>query len=137
MAAHFRKHLFSFLFLFVFADFFVLSVSAGESLIIYQDNRTPAKIGMRLVKNLLNRKDYMLYGNEGLHYAEACTAYSAYRFAALTDDKELTAELNKRYGSIVDQNNLISQKPHVDQSRPACFSTALDIPSTGDVETAG
>jgi rhamnogalacturonyl hydrolase YesR len=116
MAAHFRKCLFSSLLLFVFTSFFVLSASAGESLIIYQDNLTLAKIGMRLVKNLLNRRNYMLYGENGLHYAEACTAYSAYRFTALTGDKELMAGLNKRYGSIIDQNNLISQKPHVDQS---------------------
>lgn len=113
MVSHLKKYLFSY---FVILALFVLSASASASIINYEKGRTPAEIGMRLVKNLLNRKDYMLYGNEGLHYAEACAAYSAYRFAALTGDKELLAELNKRYNSVFDTNGLISKKPHVDQA---------------------
>ena len=116
MVPNFRKCLFSSLLLFVFADSFTLSASASEGLINYKKDQTPTEIGLRLVKNPLNRKDYMLYGQEGLHYAEACTAYSAYRFAALTGNKELLAELNKRYEGILDNNKLISRRPHVDQS---------------------
>jgi Raf kinase inhibitor-like YbhB/YbcL family protein len=114
MVSHLKKHLFSHFV--ILPALFVLSASAGESLINYEKGCTPTEIGVRLVKNLLNRKDYMRYGNEGLHYAEACTAYSAYHFAALTGDKELLAELNKRYGSVFDSNRLVSQKPHVDQA---------------------
>jgi len=110
-----QTHLFfSLLLSFVFTS--SLSASASEGLINYKKDQTPTEIGVRLVKNLLNRKDYMLYGNEGLHYAEACTSYSAYRFAALTGDKELLAELNKRYSGVFDVNGLISKKPHVDQA---------------------
>ncbi len=117
MVSHFRKRLFSsLLLLFVFTNFFALSISASESLINYEKGRTPTEIGSRLVKNLLGRKEYMLYSGEGLHYAEACTAYSAYRFAGLTGNKELLAELNKRYGWIIDNDKLISRRPHVDQS---------------------
>lgn len=114
MVSHFKKYLFSH-FVILLASF-VLSTSASESLINYEKGRTPTEIGVRLVKNLLNRKDYMLYGEEGLHYAEACTGYSAYRFAGLTGNKKLLTELNNRYGSIIDKDKLISKKPHVDQS---------------------
>jgi Raf kinase inhibitor-like YbhB/YbcL family protein len=111
MVSHFKKYLFV-----ILLASFVLSASASASLINYEKGRTPEEIGVRLVKNLLNRKDYMLYENDGLHYAEACTGYSAYRFAALAGNKELLAELNKRYGSVFDANRLISKKPHVDQA---------------------
>jgi hypothetical protein len=113
---HLGKHSSYLLILLTIANSFICSARAGESLLTYQKNQTPTETGMRLVKNLLNRKDYMLYKNEGLHYAEACAAYSAYRFASLTGDKELLAELNRRYGSVFDTNGLISKKPHVDQA---------------------
>lgn len=116
MVMYLRKYLSYLLILLIIANSFICSTCASESLLTYQKNQTPEEIGTRLVKNLLNRKDYMLYGNEGLHYAEACTGYSAYRFAALAGDKELLAELNKRYGNVFDTNGLISQKPHVDQA---------------------
>src|SRR4030065_712449 len=108
MVSRFKKYLFSNVVILLASS--VLSASASESLINYEKGQTPTEIGTRLVKNLLNRKDYMRYGNEGLHYAEACTSYSAYRFAALTGDKELLAELNKRYGRGFDNSGLISQK---------------------------
>lgn len=117
MAAHFRKRLFCSVFLFfVLTGFFALSASAGESYIRYEKGQTPTEIGIRLVKNLLGRKDYMLYSNKWFHYAEACTAYSAYRFAGLTGNKELLAELNKRYDGIYEKGELTSYRPHVDQS---------------------
>ncbi len=103
-------------FLFLFVNLLLLPTTADESIIIYKQGQTPTEIGNRLVKNLLGRKDYMLYGDRGLHYAEACTAYSAYRFAGLTGNKELLAELNKRYAGIFDNDKLISLRQHVDQS---------------------
>ena len=117
MVHHLRKLAFSYLVLsFAFINLFALSIRAGENLINYQTGQTPTEIGTRLVKNLLGRKDYMLYKGYGLHYAEACTAYGAYRFADLAGDKELLARLNKRYGGICDNNELISDRRHVDQS---------------------
>jgi Raf kinase inhibitor-like YbhB/YbcL family protein len=103
-------------FLFLFMNLLSPPVTADESIISYKQGQTPTEIGTRLVKNLLGRKDYMLYGEYGLHYAEACTAYSAYRFAGLTGNKEMLAELNKRYANIFDNDKLISQRQHVDQS---------------------
>ncbi len=111
-----RKYLSYLLILLTITNLFIYSACANEILIDYGNGCTPTEIGMRLVKNLLNRKDYMLYENEGLHYAEACAGYSAYRFAALAGGKELLAELNKRYGSVFDKGGLISKKPHVDQA---------------------
>ncbi len=117
MVPHFRKRFFAFLLLlFVFTNFFALSASAGEKLINYREDQTPTKMGMRLVRNLLGRKDYMLYSKKWFHYAEACIAYSAYRFVGLTGNKELLAELDKRYDSIFDKDKLISYRQHVDQS---------------------
>ncbi|MFA5422527.1 MAG: YbhB/YbcL family Raf kinase inhibitor-like protein [Phycisphaerae bacterium] len=94
---------------------FPAMVSNAESLLEYQSGKTPTEIGNRLVDNLLARDGYMLYSDQWLHYAEACTAYSAYRFAGLTDNKELTEKLDKRYAWIFD-SELISTKHHVDQA---------------------
>jgi len=117
MVPHFRKLFFAFLLLlFVFTNFFALSASASEKLINYKKDQTPTKMGVRLVKNLLGRKDYMLYSKKWFHYAEACIAYSAYRFVGLTGNKELLAELDKHYDSIFDKDKLISYRQHVDQS---------------------
>jgi unsaturated rhamnogalacturonyl hydrolase len=117
MAGYLRKQLFVLLvLLFIVTNLSVSFASAGQSLITYKAGQSPADVGRRLVRNLLSRNGYMLYGNYGLHYAEACTAYSAYRFAGLTGDKKLLAELNNRYGSIADSNELISDRRHVDQS---------------------
>jgi len=107
MVPHFRKLFFAFLLLlFVFTNFFALSASASEKLINYKKDQTPTKMGVRLVKNLLGRKDYMLYSKKWFHYAEACIAYSAYRFVGLTGNKELLAELDKHYDSIFDKDSM-------------------------------
>ncbi len=116
MVRYLGKHLSYLLILLAIANSFICSACAGESLLTYKKNQTPAEIGVRLVKNLLNRKDCMLYSNQWLHYAEACTGYSAYRFAALSGNKELPVELDKRYKGVFDKDVLISYPRHVDQS---------------------
>jgi unsaturated rhamnogalacturonyl hydrolase len=116
MVSNLRKLSCSFFLLLLLMNLFSPPVTADEGIISYKQGQTPAETGNCLVKNLLGRKDYMLYGEYGLHYAEACTAYSAYRFAGLTGDKELMDELNKRYAGIFNNDKLISRKHHVDQA---------------------
>lgn len=75
-------------------------------------------VGKMVVENLLSR-DYMLYGNKGLHYAEACTAVGALRFAQNTGDKELLDRIISRYQSMLEPeegNKLITRHSHVDHN---------------------
>jgi len=77
---------------------------------------SPALIGKLIVQNLLAR-EYMYYGDEALHYAEAATAVGALRFAQATGDDKLIEQLRRRYESLLDDNSpLVSRRPHVDMS---------------------
>jgi rhamnogalacturonyl hydrolase YesR len=77
----------------------------------------PASEASRVVENLLARKDYMRYGQDGLHYAEACAALGALRAAESTGDKDQFDRLIDRYKVLLDPNtDLISKKSHVDFS---------------------
>ncbi|MBN1795490.1 MAG: YbhB/YbcL family Raf kinase inhibitor-like protein [Sedimentisphaerales bacterium] len=93
-------------------------VFAGQVQIKYKQGQKPDEIGLRVANNLLSRKDYMLYGKHGLHYAEACTSYSAFRLAGLTGNKELMEKLKKRYGGMIDtdKEKLVSKVQHVDHN---------------------
>jgi rhamnogalacturonyl hydrolase YesR len=78
--------------------------------------------GTRVVENLLGRS-YMLYGNKdnrkGLHYAEACTAVGALRFAKTVGDQEMLNRLIARYEGFLNEKDdkvLFSRTPHVDHS---------------------
>jgi rhamnogalacturonyl hydrolase YesR len=75
-------------------------------------------VGRMVVDNLLSR-DYMLYGNSGLHYAEACTAVGALRYAESIDDKELLKKIVARYEGMLEPeegNKLITRHSHVDHN---------------------
>jgi len=74
-------------------------------------------LGAKVVNNLLER-DYMLYrGGKGLHYAEACTAVGALRFAKNTDNQALGQKIVARYETFIDPNSfLISGHQHVDHN---------------------
>lgn len=74
-------------------------------------------IGTKVVDNLLDR-EYMLYsGGKGLHYAEACTAIGALRFAENTRDGALGKRIIARYEKFLEPGSfLISRVPHVDHS---------------------
>ncbi len=115
----------------LFAIIFPLSVTADENLISYRQGQTPTEIGNRLVKNLLARDGFMLYSNTWFHYSEAAAAYSAYRFAGLTGNKELQAELDKRYESLFDKDKLLEYRRHVDQSVVGILPLEVYI-QTGD-----
>lgn len=75
-------------------------------------------VGRMVVDNLLSR-DYMLYNEGGLHYAEACTAVGALRFADEIDDKDLINKIVSRYESMLEPeegNKLITRHSHVDHN---------------------
>lgn len=75
-------------------------------------------VGRRVVQNLLDRKDYSLYRpGKGLHYAEACTAVGALRFADYTGDKALLEKIIARYEKFLEPDSiLISRHSHVDHN---------------------
>ena len=75
------------------------------------------QVGSKVVDNLLARKDYMIYEPKGLHYAEACTAVGALRFAQNTHDKALLDRIIARYDKFLDEDSiLISRHSHVDHN---------------------
>jgi unsaturated rhamnogalacturonyl hydrolase len=76
----------------------------------------PEAMGKLLAQNLLAR-DYMRYGDEGLHYSEAAAAVGALRFAQVTGDDALRDRLITRYEPLLDDDSdLVSRRAHVDQS---------------------
>jgi unsaturated rhamnogalacturonyl hydrolase len=74
-------------------------------------------LGLKLTENLLGR-DYMLYyGGKGLHYAEACTAVGALRFAESIQNEALIKKIIARYEKFLEADTfVISRQPHVDHS---------------------
>jgi unsaturated rhamnogalacturonyl hydrolase len=76
------------------------------------------EVGGKVVENLLARKDYMLYKpGKGLHYAEACTAVGALRFADYTGDKAMLDKIIARYEKFLEPDSvLISRQSHVDHN---------------------
>jgi unsaturated rhamnogalacturonyl hydrolase len=77
---------------------------------------TPRTVGERLSRNLLAR-EYMLYGDEALHYSEAAAAVGALRFSQVTGDTGLRDRLVARYEPLLDDDSgLVSRRAHVDLS---------------------
>lgn len=77
---------------------------------------SPALIGKLLVENLLAR-EYMYYGDEALHYAEAAAAIGALKFAHATGDRDVISQLQRRYELLLDDSSpLVSRRPHVDMN---------------------
>lgn len=74
-------------------------------------------LGLKVTNNLLDR-EYMLYrGGKGLHYAEACTAVGALRFAEKIEDKALAEKIIARYEKFLEPESvLISRHQHVDHN---------------------
>ncbi len=91
-------------------------LAAGTNLAgVTSDN--PQVLAGRVVDNLLAR-DHMLYrGNKGLHYAEACAAVGALRFADKTGDTDTLNKIIARYEKFLDDDSiLISRHSHVDHN---------------------
>lgn len=73
-------------------------------------------VGELIVNNLLSR-DYMMYGEEALHYSEAATAVGALRFAAATGDSGMLEQLVDRYQPLLaGDSRLVSRRAHVDMN---------------------
>jgi unsaturated rhamnogalacturonyl hydrolase len=88
----------------------------------YEDNafwpseKSPESIGDKVIKELLSRKDFMMYQNETvkcIHYAEACAAFGAARFAGLIGDTATLNKLEERYALDV-VNKIGNTANHVD-----------------------
>lgn len=76
----------------------------------------PIIISSRITKNLLDRKEFMLYNSPQLktfHYAEACAAFGAIRVAGLLKDSTTIKQLAKRYELLLD-GVLLGPGIHVD-----------------------
>jgi unsaturated rhamnogalacturonyl hydrolase len=82
------------------------------------------EVGGKVVENLLGRP-YMLYKNkkpqaeQGLHYAEACTAVGALRFAQKTGNPDMVNRIIARYAGFLKEkegDKLFSRTPHVDHN---------------------
>ena len=66
--------------------------------------------------NLLER-EFMVYGEEALHYAEAAAAVGALRFAARAGNDEAVRALATRYAVLLeDDSGLLSRRAHVDMA---------------------
>jgi len=82
--------------------------------LVVRDGLRPMEFGRLLCLNLL-RRPYMRYGEEGLHYAQACAAMGALRFASLAGDGELLARLLARYEPLRQEGSgLVSRRAHMD-----------------------
>ena len=70
----------------------------------------------KVIQNLLVR-DFMRYGNEGIHYAEACAAVGALRFAEKAGDAAFQKKMISRYEAMLEPGSrLISEQSHVDHN---------------------
>lgn len=77
---------------------------------------SPVRAGEMITGNLLAR-DYMMYGDEALHYAEAAAAVGALRFAEIRGDNATVGKLVERYRELLDDDSvLVSRRAHVDMN---------------------
>jgi unsaturated rhamnogalacturonyl hydrolase len=96
------------------------------------DSTGAAAIGALLVDNLLER-DYMYYGDEALHYAEAAAAVGALRLATARNAVGTVEQLRQRYESLLDDtSNLVSRRPHVDMNVIGIVPLQIAIATGGE-----
>ncbi|MEQ8469871.1 MAG: glycoside hydrolase family 88 protein [Marinoscillum sp.] len=76
----------------------------------------PEEVGNRVAADLLTRSEFMIYDTPGVysvHYAEACAAYGALKFAGLVGDDRLIQQLITRYQR-VKSDSIPNTENHVD-----------------------
>jgi rhamnogalacturonyl hydrolase YesR len=103
----------------------LLTTSCASDMKQSQARRCDIKdVGGKIVENLLNRQ-YMLYNDKqsqnqrGLHYAEACAAVGALRFAEKIGDRDMTGRIIARYEGFLNEekgDKLFSRTSHVDHN---------------------
>lgn len=77
---------------------------------------SPEASGKLLVSDLLSRPDFMMYNTpdvKAVHYAEACAAYGAIKFAGLTRDSAMMQALEDRYARVA-KEKIPNTSNHVD-----------------------
>ena len=80
------------------------------------DTLSTKQLGILLINDLLNRKDFQMYHVGeciSVHYAEACAAFGAIRLAALLNDSSMIIKLKNRYKKVID-DNIPNTANHVD-----------------------
>ncbi len=100
----------------------ITPLSAEPIRLKVEEGCEPKNVGKRIADNLLARDGYMLYGRDGLHYAEACAALGALRFAQVTGDTELLHSVIERYRTFTGEADqfAVSKRQHVDVSMVGC-----------------
>lgn len=71
-----------------------------ENQILSVDNKLLQDTALRIIHNLLNRKEYMFYDVNtvhGIHYAEVITAFAALRISKILNDDKTLHKLIERY----------------------------------------
>ncbi len=95
---------------------YLVVLLAGLHLVAFADTQLPAALADAVAENLLDR-DYMYYGDEALHYAEAAAAVGALRHAAASGNDTLRTRLVDRYRPLLDPDSgLVSWREHVDMA---------------------
>ncbi len=95
------------------------------------DQASVEKYGKLVVNNLLSR-NYMLYRDGGLHYAEACTAIGALRVTKSLGEDELIDKLVHRYeGFLTNDKKLTNKVEHVDHNLMGIVPLQIYL-ATGD-----
>lgn len=91
------------LFLLLAMGFFSCNI-AGQRAIFISENSNPEVVGTRIVYQLLDRDEIMMYETEFLntvHYAEAITAMGALKTACFLNDSSLVEQLQDRYNGVL------------------------------------
>lgn len=91
------------LFLLLAMGFFSCNI-AGQRAIFISENSNPEVVGTRIVYQLLDRDEIMMYKTEFLntvHYAEAITAMGALKTACFLNDSSLVEQLQNRYNGVL------------------------------------
>jgi unsaturated rhamnogalacturonyl hydrolase len=94
----------------------LVSLLVGITIVSLAETQPRAVVADAVVQNLLAR-DYMYYGDEALHYAEAAAAVGALRHAAVTGNDAMRARIVDRYRPLLDaESGLVSWREHVDMA---------------------
>ena len=78
--------------------------------------KSPEIVAQKVIKDLLNRGEYMMYETSdatAVHYAEVCAAYGAARISRLLSDSVILSQLSERYLRVL-TDSIVNTANHVD-----------------------